>query len=251
MPDYTIRTLEEITLNAWPSLQTIYYDGWALRFASGYTRRANSVNPLYPSSLDTHAKIRHCETLYTERGLNTVFKLTPQVCPADLDATLDSLGYEQDAPTSVQTMPLDTLKPPAGTAARLSPQYSDAWLDAFCRMNAVPEQHHATMPRLLDHIAPRTAYAMLLDGETVAAVGLAVADGGYAGLFDIVVAPELRGRGFGQALVQHLLHWGQAAGAHTGYLQVMLNNAPALRLYERVGFHEVYRYWYRVKRFAP
>ena len=30
-------------------------------------------------------------------------------------------------------------------------------------------------------------------------------------------------------------------------LQVMLNNAAALRLYERVGFREIYPYWYRVK----
>ncbi|MCB9454033.1 MAG: GNAT family N-acetyltransferase [Anaerolineaceae bacterium] len=248
MPDYTVRTLEEITLNAWPSLKTRYYDGWVVRFADGYTRRANSVNPLYLSSLDIHSKIQTCEAIYSERGLNTVFKLTPQVCPDDLDATLDSLGYKLDAPTSVQTMALDTLDPPTGTNARLSLQYTDAWLDAFCWMNSVPEQHHATMTRLLDHIAPRTAYAMLLDGERVAAVGLAVADGGYVGLFDIVVAPELRGRGLGEQLVLYLLDWGRAAGAHTGYLQVMLNNAPALRLYERVGFREVYRYWYRVKR---
>ena len=36
-------------------------------------------------------------------------------------------------------------------------------------------------------------------------------------------------------------------GAQGAYLQVMLNNPPALALYQRLGFAEAYRYWYRVK----
>jgi hypothetical protein len=47
----TVRQFEELTINTWPSLQTCCYDGWILRFARGYTRRANSVYPLYDSSI--------------------------------------------------------------------------------------------------------------------------------------------------------------------------------------------------------
>ena len=46
-----IKVLEEVMLNALPSLNTMYYDGWNLRFAEGYTNRANSVNVFGPSTL--------------------------------------------------------------------------------------------------------------------------------------------------------------------------------------------------------
>ena len=59
-----IRLWEEITLNAWPALQTVLMDGWVVRFANGYTKRANSVNPLYPSTQPLKRKIEACERLY-------------------------------------------------------------------------------------------------------------------------------------------------------------------------------------------
>jgi len=41
-----------LALTTWPALQQRLYDGWVVRFARGHTRRANSVNPLYPSYHD-------------------------------------------------------------------------------------------------------------------------------------------------------------------------------------------------------
>ena len=43
------RRLEEVAMNAWPSLQQMLFDGWIVRLAQGYTKRANSVNPLFES----------------------------------------------------------------------------------------------------------------------------------------------------------------------------------------------------------
>ena len=78
------------------------------------------------------------------------------------------------------------------------------------------------------------------------AVGLGVAENGFVGLFDLVTDEKFRNRGFGKELVLNLIEWGKQNGAQRAYLQVMLNNAPALHLYEKLGFREVYQYWYRV-----
>jgi ribosomal protein S18 acetylase RimI-like enzyme len=101
---------------------------------------------------------------------------------------------------------------------------------------------------MLESIVPPRAFASLHQDGRPVALGLAVAERGYVGLSSIVTAVDARNQGVGRRMVGHLLAWGQQQGAQTAYLAVMLDNAPALRLYTRFGFREAYRYWYRVKR---
>jgi hypothetical protein len=110
-----IRSLEELAFNAWPSLQTLLYDGWVLRFADGYTKRANSVNPLYYSGTDVAQKIETCEKLYRGQGLKVVFKMTPVSQPEGLDSFLAAQGYQVDSPTSVQLLDLSAWNQPTTT----------------------------------------------------------------------------------------------------------------------------------------
>jgi len=72
-----ITHIEELSLNAWAALQTMVYDGWIIRFAEGYTKRANSVNPLYTSSIPIEEKLHYCENLYRSRNLPVVCKICP------------------------------------------------------------------------------------------------------------------------------------------------------------------------------
>jgi hypothetical protein len=100
------RRLEEVAMNAWPSLQQMLFDGWIVRLAQGYTKRANSVNPLFESQLDVVDKIVACEHIFTAKGLPTVFRLTPFASPAQLDQVLAQRGYHVIDPTLVMHLEL-------------------------------------------------------------------------------------------------------------------------------------------------
>ncbi len=245
----TIRHFEELSLNALPSLETIYYDGWVLRFAGGYPRRANSVQQLYPSTLPLDEKIAYCEAQYDARGFRTVFKFTAHA-PRDLEAPLRARGYVTDSETCVHTLDLAALDaqpptpPPASIETLIESRLSEDWFADCARLNAFPADRAGSMEAIFAQIPVTAGFARLRrDGETVA-LGLGVLDQGWIGLFDIVTAESARRQGIGSALIRQMLGWGRQRGARGAYLQVVSNNAPALALYAKLGFAETYRYWY-------
>lgn len=243
-----ITFLEELSLNAWPAHQTLLYDGWILRFAEGYTKRANSVNPLYPSMIDLEQKIAFCEQAYKAKNLEVVFKLTSASCPEHLDESLLERGYLKDSPTSVQLLGLGSAQLSQAHNVALKESLSEEWLESFCRMSGVDERRRRSLQGILQNILPSCCFASLKLEDQVIAAGLGVLQAGQIGLFDIVVDRDFRNRGYGRQVVESILYWGRQNGAQCSYLQVMLNNPPALRLYSKIGFVEKYQYWYRIKR---
>jgi ribosomal protein S18 acetylase RimI-like enzyme len=48
--------------------------------------------------------------------------------------------------------------------------------------------------------------------------------------------------------MEAMLSLGRSKGAKNAYLQVMLDNTKAYKLYQSLGFKELYQYWYRVRK---
>ncbi len=228
-------------------MRTFLYDGWVLRFGRGYTRRANSVNPVYPSSIEARKKIDFCHELYSVQGLRTIFKLTKEVYPLDLDSVLNRNGYVKEAETSVQTMPLHMLDTKDYGPVRIVTYIDEGWVDAFFTMTKGPDEHKTTMKSILKRIATPKCLAYVKVDDRIVACGLGVFEQEMIGLFDIVVASGFRGKGYAKRIVNGILLWAKKEGAKLAYLQVMVENKTALGLYEKIGFAEQYRYWYRVK----
>jgi len=242
-----MRFIEELSLNAWPALENIFYDGWVLRFANGYSKRANSVNPLYPSQEDVYQKIRSCEEYYGRKRLPTIFKITPEAFPSDLDNILAQSGYRKIDCMSVHVLSLADAPRPSMNAVSVENDASDCWLDHYCLLNGTHTDNRATLKKILENIVSPKFFVLLQGEDGVAACGMGVLERGFIGLFNIVVDARVRRQGFGEQLVLNMLNLGRKSGAQQAYLQVAQHNFPALRLYERIGFKEMYQYWYRVK----
>lgn len=240
-----VRQIEELSM-ALPALQTVLCDGWILRFANGYSRRANSVSLLYQGDRSIEEKIATCEGLFRARKQKVVFKLTPSPCPANLDEVLHSKGYVEEGRTSVQLADLSQVPEP-GLAAQISDSPTPEWFDNYCNMNQVEDRHRRTLEQMLPNVTGKTAFTSLVRDGKVVACGLGVLAGLYVGLYDIITDPAWRNQGLGHALVLNILAWAKQNGARTAYLQVVATNAPALRLYSKVGFKEAYQHWYRTK----
>jgi len=242
-----IRTLEGYTLRSWPALETHVYDGWMLRFAEGYTRRSNSTSPLDPSSLDVDAKIAYVEGMYLARGLTPRFKLTPDVNPPELDSILEAHGYVLEVASKMMKADLSDFTHIQDANVVIEHTADGRWFDLFCQLNPSYAPFRQTMTRLIAQAAGEKYFATVMHDDMIAAVGLGVREGEYVGLYDIVTAENLRGRGFGKQLVRSLLAQAVEDGAKVGYLQVMSNNTPAIKLYTGMGYIEAYPYWYRSK----
>lgn len=93
----------------------------------------------------------------------------------------------------------------------------------------------------------KQGYALLLKEGLPAACGLGVIQHGYVVLYDIVTAPAHRRQGMAEQLILGLLHWAKAQGAAASFLQVVQANKGASALYDKLGYKEIYEYWYRVK----
>lgn len=242
-----LQTLEELAMNAWPAPQTVFEDGWVLRFAGGYTRRANSILPLYPGSGNVIEKIARCEQVYQERGLPVIFKLVGRAESRALDTVLAGCGYKMEAETLVQWADLSAATRFIDPALCFSTHEDAAWEEAFRGMSGLTAEQQALHRQILMGIVPKKCFAgVVVDGALVGCA-LGVVQSGFLGIFDVLIHPSFRRLGYGERLMRGLMDWAQQQGATKAYLQVMQNNAAAQRLYARLEFQNVYEYWYRVK----
>jgi len=242
----TILMYEELSLNSHPASQTQLYDGWLLRFANGYTKRANSVSPLYPGALDPLSKIEYCEEMYTSRGIPVMFKLTPRSDP-EIDRLLEARGYAILDPTYLMSLDLRDKDFLIGDCA-FTHRADDAWLDAFCGFSGYTDSlTRANAKLILDNVTTALTLGRLVKDGRCVACGATVIERGYAALLNIVVDGSQRGKGYGAEVCASLLAVTKNAGAHTAYLQVIEQNHVAVNLYKKLGFDALYTYWYRTK----
>lgn len=192
--------------------------------------------------------IELAERFYAQRGAAARFQVCPG-CSPDLDRMLADRGYRWDCPVSLQTMdvaePAET-HPAPGLYARVSAEPDRRWL-AVLATTGGPGTVVQTETRLLRRVVPRSAYVTVLAADEPVAIGRAVAEHGWTGVFDMATTAGARRRGAARLVPSEIANWARELDAPRLYLQVERSNGVACRVYAAAGFREVATYHYRVR----
>lgn len=234
--------IEQAALRAWPAREDVRIGSWIVRVDAGYTKRANCIYGWGEPGLDLDRRIEECSAVSRAAGLPVIVReasWNPVPGLAEFAATRNILPFDQSI---VMTRPL--AKPQGWSTAPAPEVPLSEWLDCYLRFEGGTKGNQATHREILERINRPVRLAVHLDEDIPVSIGLAVADGTLAGLYDIATDPACRGRGFGSLLVEGMLAWGIGMGCDTAYLQVMAANSSAVRLYARLGFTEAFRYHY-------
>ena len=247
----TIKAVEDLSLNAWPSHQMQVYDGWILRFSHFYTHRTNCVEIIGPSELSLREKVDYCEEVYRKWGTPAIFKISP-LTPSALELLLDERGYHIEHEVDNMVLPdLSGIAPAEEPFLPLTvgERVDGEWLEGlFALKDMTNEVHKAIVPSMYAAIPKDEITVKAIDGNGhIAATGLGILDRGYVGIYAIHVREDCRRKGLAEAIVRTLLRKGHEQGAGKAYLQVVSDNEAAKRLYEKLGFQTEYSCHFRVQ----
>lgn len=240
--------IEDAGLNASAPPQQRWLDGWLVRFSPGKAKRARCVNAVATGRMSVTDKIALCRSFYRAAGLPLHFRMTPFSMPADLDATLEAAGLERQDDTRVMVRArLDDLPAPTVPRGhrldRLGHHGFADLVGGFRGSSLAERQAHGE--RLAQSPVPFEGFALVGDDGAPVACGQIATEAELVGLYDVFTAPTHRGRGLARVLCAGLLGFARRQGSTVAYLQVDADNAPARRVYQRLGFVDAYRYHYR------
>ncbi|MFJ8829755.1 MULTISPECIES: GNAT family N-acetyltransferase [Micromonospora] len=242
--------LELAADEAWPAPVRGRLGDWRLRWAGGWTGRANSALPVGDPDRPLPAALDAVQRWYAERGGPALVN-TPLPLAAPVGAELDARGWTSRPPVLVQTVPLRTLTaaPPPADAAGVPPVTladapADDWLAiAAGRKGGLPDAARQVLTG-----TPRVRFAELREDGRLLAVGRGTVTGGgrWLGVSLLETVPQARRRGLAAAVVRALAGWGAAEGATHAFLQVEQSNTGAVALYRGLGFTTHHTYLTRV-----
>lgn len=238
-----MRALQERAARGQPAERVVDAGGWWLRVAPEGSWWVGAVLPHGGAGMDeVERRVARAEEFYAAHGAVARFQITPEVCPDGLDALLDERGYPRHSPVALQGASTARVRELERTLkVRLDERPTRAWFDTWQAVNGESRAEWEMLAR----VDLPSVYVSALVGGDIVAVGRAVADDGWAGVFSMATLPEARGKGAARNVLSALAGWADANNADRMYLQVERGNGAASRLYARAGFTEMCVYHYR------
>ena len=237
-----VRACEERLVNVWPAVSTMLMEGWVVRFAHGYSGRANSASAVVPGAAMSEPLLETIERLYDEAGLPPSVRITPLAAP-EVEPLLLRRGYRIKDQSRMMILPLERYRDiAADPRVRLEGAPSRRWLAGVSSHQEPSKRSPDHLFAIVGHLRVPAAFATLaMEGEAVG-FGMCAIDRGYAEIGSIMLDGAWRGQGLGRATVDALLAWAARMGAERAFLQVDETNAVARKLYARRGFADLCGY---------
>ncbi|RBY94379.1 GNAT family N-acetyltransferase [Blastococcus sp. TBT05-19] len=244
LPLPAVDDLERLAARTWRGSEEEPYGDWLLRAGGGFTGRANSVLVVGPAPVDLPSAVTEVTGWYRTRGLRPCAAV-PVPGGEEADAAFAAAGWTREEDNLVLTAPLVGCTDRAlAVPVVLAAEPDDAWLQGYRYRGAALPPAAATVLRTGS--SPVFASVRLDDRPApLAAVARGVLEDGWLVISAVTVADAHRRRGLATAVMAALGADARSRGGRGCLLQVAASNAPALALYERLGFTEHHRYHYR------
>ena len=247
------KNIETAAFKAWPAREQHDSDTLVMRFADGYTKRANSATVLNALNSEDSSLRLSCEQFYQDKKLPCIIRITSLSQAQELDLHLADCGYEYRDRSLILDRALSCGQQ-ASVSSQDPQQHSGLvtvqpaqWLQSFCQLSGSDYQEHLAHLAILERIEQPLILAQWRVQGKVVACAVGVISNGYFGIFDLLTDPAVRNSGYATKLLNAMSDWALERGAMHSYLQVVAVNTAAINLYQKLGYRQSYEYWYRIK----
>ncbi|MFX1316197.1 MAG: GNAT family N-acetyltransferase [Promethearchaeota archaeon] len=249
-----VKKFQEFLMNAFPSRQYFFLNGWILRFTGGITYRANSVFPLNYMGKTTQIErdLEIVEKAYKSYGLPTIFTMHEYFQPENLDLILRERGYKEDSHTNALISEINKVN-----RSEINMEYDyefyDHRIDVFSNLLATYTNKDKEQQKIIDEIVSRIliskkCFIIAKINEKVVSTLMGVLNPeGYIYFSDLLVIPDHRRKKLATSMILTLIdNWAVKNKAKYIWLQVEEENHNANQLYKNLGFKKIYHYYYLI-----
>ena len=240
-----VRRLEAAGFRDWPASSSHYDGAWLIRLTASHpAKRLNSVNPLDPS--DHHQmerRVARAVGRFAAYGRPAMFRISPLASPL-IDAYLDKAGWTRLGESCVMHLNLAKLDL-SGALVHIPMKDLNRFMSAALVVRDFDRSLRPGLTEIISSIKAETGLFVIEDKGAPVGTAIVAHEGDLAGLFEVGSRSTARRQGHARAAIMAALKWAKSRGARRAWLQVENDNAPAIGLYESVGFRRVYNYHYR------
>ncbi|MBY8976440.1 GNAT family N-acetyltransferase [Rhodobacteraceae bacterium NNCM2] len=218
----------------WPPAETAVRGGWTLRRGAGGGQRVSSARGM--------GDLQVAEDAMRAWGQAPIFCVTPE--EVETDAMLERAGYRIHDPVVLYAASAQRIADGSDETAKVIRCTTPLRLvDELWEQGGIGPGRRAVMERAG---GPKTVL-MSRVGDRPSGCAFVACDREVAMIHAIEVHRDFRRHGSGERLLLGAASWAVENGAAFLALAVTCANAPARRLYEKMGMAEAGRYHYRVQ----